>query len=86
MGFFFLISNTSFSAFKQNFEYQGHNHEMLVRVANRKDPDKKGCFFKFRTLLFLITNKTLVIMATKYKIVRIANKEDPDQTASSEAA
>ena len=38
------------------------------------------------TLLFLFSNKMVVIRAGINKmIVRIANREDPDQTASSEA-
>ena len=41
---------------------------------------------KFRTFLFLFSNKILVIKAGIHKIlVRIANSEGPDQTASSEA-
>ena len=40
--------------------------------------------FKFLTLFFLFSNKTLVIRAGIYKLqVRIAIIEDPDQTASS---
>ena len=41
---------------------------------------------KFRTLLFLFSNKMLLIRAGIRKIlVRIGNMEDLDQTASSEA-
>ena len=41
---------------------------------------------KFQTLLFLFSNKMLVIRAGTHKfLVRIANREHPDQTASSEA-
>ena len=41
---------------------------------------------KFQTLLFLFSNKMLVIRAGIYKfLVRISNREDLDQTASSEA-
>ena len=41
---------------------------------------------KFRTLLFLFSNKMLVFRAGSHKLlVRLANREDPDQTASSEA-
>ena len=41
---------------------------------------------KFRTFLFLISNKILVIRAEIHKmLVRIANREDPNQTISSEA-
>ena len=40
----------------------------------------------FQILLFLISNKILVIRAGIHKkLVRIANLEDPDQTASEEA-
>ena len=37
---------------------------------------------KFQTLLFLFSNKMMVIHKM---LIRIANREDPDQTASSEA-
>ena len=41
---------------------------------------------KFRTLLFLFSNKMLVFRAGMHKmLVRIANREDPEQTASLEA-
>ena len=41
---------------------------------------------KFRTLLFLFSNKMLVIGAETHTMpVRIAIREDPDQSASSEA-
>ena len=41
---------------------------------------------KFRTLIFLFSNKMLVFRAGMHKIlVRIANREDHDQTASEEA-
>ena len=41
---------------------------------------------KFRTLIFLFSNKMLVFRAGIHKIlVGIANREDPDQTASEEA-
>ena len=42
-------------------------------------------FLKFQTLLFLFSNKMVVIRADlRIIIVRIANSEDPDQTASLE--
>ena len=41
---------------------------------------------KFRTLLFLFSNKILVSRAgTDKMLVRVASREDPDQTAASEA-
>ena len=41
---------------------------------------------KFLTLLFLFSNKMMVIRAVAHKmLVRIANSEDPDKTASSKA-
>ena len=44
------------------------------------------CSKILNTLLFLFSNKTLVIQAGIHIMhVRIANREDPDQTASSEA-
>ena len=41
---------------------------------------------KFRTLLFLLSNKMMVTRAgIRIMLVKIANREDSDQTASSEA-
>ena len=47
----------------------------------------QGKYFKIlNTILFLLSNKMLVIMAGNHKMLIIkANREDPDQTASSEA-
>ena len=60
---------------------------MLVRIANREDPDQTDYsihavnFSKIQTLLFLFSNDMLVFRAvTRLMLVRIANREDPDQT------
>ena len=52
---------------------------MLIRIANREDPDQTASGFKF-------SDNKLIIRAGIHKmLIRIANTEDTDQNASEEA-
>ena len=65
---------------------QARIHKILVRIANREDPDQTASSKVLNTFLVLFSNKMMAIKTRIHKmLVRIANREDPDQTVSSEA-